>query len=113
MILGVNELSGGELLHLVEGAIELANGLLNVVPGLIEILAERSGQVDSVLSELAVDLSEGLMHGIELLVSLLQSLELVSGVNKDAVSLIGVHVNVDIGSWNSLQASVWAVTENV
>lgn len=57
VILGVSKFPCGELLNLIENAIELANGFLNIVPGLIKILAIRSWQVDSVLSKLTIDFS--------------------------------------------------------
>jgi hypothetical protein len=45
--------------------------------------------------------------------SLLKSLQLVGRINKDAISFIGVNVNVDIGSRHSLQGGVRAITEDV
>ena len=58
VILGVSELSCSELLNLVEGTIEATNSLLNVVPGLIEILSIRCWQVYSVLSKLTINFSK-------------------------------------------------------
>ena len=102
MVLGVDKLSSSELLNLIEGAVEAADGLFNVVPSLVKILAIGGWKVYSVLSELTINLSEGLMHGIELLMSFLQSLKLVSGINKNSISFIRVNVNVDISSWDCL-----------
>lgn len=45
--------------------------------------------------------------------SLLQSFQLVCRIDKNAISFIGVDVNVDIGGGHSLQRGVRAITENV
>lgn len=74
VVFGVRKLSSSELLNLIEGAVEAANSLFNVVPSFIKILAIGGWEVNSVLSELTVNLSEGLVHGVELLMSFLQSL---------------------------------------
>lgn len=58
VILGVSELSCCELLNLVECAIEAQDSLFNVVPGLIQILAVRCWEIDSMLSKLTVNFSE-------------------------------------------------------
>ena len=113
MVLGVHKLSCSEFLNLIEGAIEAADGLFNVVPSLVEILAIWGWEVNSVLSELTINLSEGLVHSIELLMSFLQSLQLVGGINENAISLIRVNMNVHVCGRDSLQSGVRAVTENV
>ena len=113
VILGVNELSGSELLNLVEGTIKAANSLFNVVPSFVEIFSIGSGKVHSVLSKLTINLSERLVHSIKLLVSFLQSLQLVSGIDKNTISLIRVNVNVHVSGGYGLQASMRAVTEDI
>ena len=45
--------------------------------------------------------------------SLLQSLQFVGRIDKDAISFIGVDVNVDIGSRHSLEGGVRAITEDI
>jgi hypothetical protein len=113
VVFGVRKLSSSELLNLIEGAVEAANSLFNVVPSFIKILAIGGWEVNSVLSKLTVNLSEGLVHGVELLMSLLQSLQLIGGINENAISFIRVNVNVDICGRDCLQSSVRAVTENI
>jgi hypothetical protein len=58
VVLGVRKLSSGEFLDLVESSIKFADGLLDVVPGFIKILTIWSWEINSMLSQLTVDLSE-------------------------------------------------------
>jgi hypothetical protein len=58
VVLGVRKLSSSEFLDLVESAIKFADGLLDVVPGFIKILTIWSWKINSMLSQLTVDLSE-------------------------------------------------------
>ena len=113
VILGVSKLSSVELLNLVESTIKDTNSLFNVVPSFVEILAIRSREIHSMLSKLAVNFSERLVHSIELFMSLLQSLQLVCRINKNTICFIRVNVNVDIGSGNSLQTGMRTVTEDI
>lgn len=88
VVLGINELSSVVFFNIVENAIETADSLFNVPPSLIEILTIRSWKVDSMGSELAINLTESFVHCIEFFVSLLKSLKFVGGVNQDTISLI-------------------------
>lgn len=65
------QLTSVELFNLVENAIELGDRLLNFKPGLIIVTTEWEGQGNTLLSELTVNFSIGLMHSIKLLVCLL------------------------------------------
>ena len=113
VIVRVCELASMELLNLVECAVELFNGLLDVVPSFIEILTVWSWEENSLRCKLSVNFSKRFMHGIELLMSLLKSLELVSGVNQDAVCFICVHMDVNIGGRDSLDSWTRTVEEGV
>ena len=61
--------------------------------------------------ELTVNFFVGLVHGVEFLVGFLQALQLVRRVDKDAVGLVGVHMDVDVLGWDCLVADRGSVTE--
>jgi hypothetical protein len=114
MSLGVTaELASIELLNLVEETVELVNGLLNVVPRLIKVASVRNRQLDLLRLHLAGNFLIGLVHSEELFMGLLQAFKLVGGVDEDAISLIRVHMDVDIGGGDGLHGVGGTIIEQV
>ena len=107
----VSHCSGIELLDFVENAIELHDGLFNFVPGFIHVATHWNLLLVRQCLELFVHKMIGQLERVDLLMRLLHLLHLVSGVNKDAVRLIIVHMDIDIGTWNGLHSVSWSVTE--
>ena len=87
-IVGVAQFTCIELLDLVEDSVEFGNGKLNVVPGLVLISTEWNRESLPIFRQLAVNLTVGLVHRVELFVSFFQFLELISRIDKDAVGFI-------------------------
>ena len=104
---------GIKLLNFVENAIEFHDGLLNLVPSLIQISAQWDLCLVSQVLELLVDEVVGELEGVQLLVGLLHFLHLVGWIDQDTVSLIVVHMDVDIGCRQSLERVHWTVAEDV
>ena len=82
------ELSGIELLNAVENSIELGDALLDFIPGFVKITSIGHREQDALASHLTVNFLVCLMHGIKLLMSFLQALQLVGRVNQNTVSFI-------------------------
>ena len=81
VVVRVHKLAGGELLHFVERAVEPADCLFDVPPGLVEISAVGRRQVDAVVCQLAVHLSVGFVHRVQFFMGFLKFLQLVGGVD--------------------------------
>ena len=62
---------------------------------------------------MTVNFSKSLVHGVKLLMGLLQAFELVGRIDEDAISLVRVHVDVDIGGRDSLHGDGGTIIEQV
>jgi hypothetical protein len=96
VVFGVREFTSVEFFNTVKLSVESANSFFNLYPGLVVITAIWDGELNSLGSELVIDGLVSQVHGVELLVSLLGSLQLVGRVDQNAISLIRVDVNVNI-----------------
>ena len=111
VVVRVAELASIELLYLVEDTVELADGLLDSNPSLVQISAVGYGEIDLLGGSLSLNSLESLMHSVELLVGFLKTLELVGWINKDAIGLVTVHMDVNVGAWDRLHVRLGSVTE--
>ena len=62
---------------------------------------------------MAVNFLVGLVHSEKLLMGLLQAFKLVGGVDEDAIGLIWVHMDVDIGGGDGLHGVGGTIIEQV
>jgi len=111
MIQWISHSSRIKLLNLVKHPIYLPNGFLSFIPVLIDISTDWSLHLVGHIFHLIIDPIVGHVHGVDLLVGLLEPLELVGWVNHDSIHFVVVHVDVDVCRWHSLHVRVWSITE--
>jgi len=64
-----------------------------------------------VVCQLAVHLSVGFVHRVQFFMGFLKFLQLVGGVDQDAVCLVRVDVDVDVGGGDCLEGGVGSASE--
>ena len=100
-----------EHLDLVEDTVELEDTLLNLEPSLVHVPTVWNLGLIGESLELILNNSVGLGKSVDLLVGFFHLLHLVGWVDKDPVSLIVVHVDVDISARNGLHLRRRPVTK--
>ena len=107
----VSKCSSIEFLHFIENPIEFHDGLFNFVPSFIHVTAEWDFSLVSHALHLVVNETVGFLESINLLMSLLKFLELVSWINHNSISLVIVYMDVHIGAWYGLHLGLRSISE--
>lgn len=111
MVYRVCEGAGIELLYLVEYAVKLQDTLFNLEPSLVHVTTIGNLRLVSEPLELILHYAVSLCEGVYFLVSFLHALHLVSRVDQNTISLVIVHMNVDISARDCLHLSRGPITE--
>ena len=98
-------------LDLVEDSIELHDGLLDLIPTLIEISSECMFWSVRNSLHLLVNNLVSLLHGVSFLVNLLELFHFIGWIYHNTIGLIIVDVDINVGSWEGLHLSLWSVTK--